>query len=120
MDHDAPLEVYFDDRCPVCQSAVQHWTRQDDKHQLVFESCRSAESHKRLGDYAGAALDQIHVTQGDTVYAGVAALIEIYRRLPKMTFWVWVLRMARALGVAEPVYRWFAKNRMLFRREGGV
>lgn len=116
MDSSPPIIVYFDDQCPACQASVRQWQEHDRDHQLVFRSCRTDESRLLLGEHAEQALDRIHVTRESSIYSGVSALLEIYRRLPSRRYMLWLLLIADRLGVAEPFYNWFARNRMLFRR----
>ena len=101
--------VIFDGDCPACQFAAKSWNKSDDNKQLSFESCRTADGRQILG---GESLDQIYVIDQDTVYSGVAALKEIYRRLPRRRYMLGILRLAATLRLADPLYVWFAKHRM--------
>ncbi|MCL4495994.1 MAG: DUF393 domain-containing protein [Firmicutes bacterium] len=110
MENDSSIVVFYDEDCPACQIAVKQWKGCDEDKQLTFTSCRMPQSQQIVGD---KAVDEIHVVRQGTVYSGVAALLEIYRRLPRLRYILWILLVARALGLADPLYRWFAKNRMV-------
>jgi predicted DCC family thiol-disulfide oxidoreductase YuxK len=109
--------LYFDGSCPLCRTEIELYRRQDQADALCFVDVSAAGAATPEGITQRQAMERFHVTAGDgRVVSGVAAFVEVWRRLPG---WRWAARAAAlpgALAVLELGYRAFLPVRPLLSR----
>lgn len=113
----APLAVFYDGSCGLCQATVAWALARDRDRALEPLPYQSEEAQARLGpERARRAAEELHVwSEREGVRVGADAIAAMLRRLPG---WRWagaVLGWAPVLAVARPVYRAIAARRSAWR-----
>lgn len=109
----APLTVFYDGSCGLCQATVAWALAQDRDRALEALPYQSEVAEARLGpERARRAAEELHVwSEREGVRVGADAIAAMLRRLPG---WRWagaLLGWGPVLGVARPIYRAIAARR---------
>jgi predicted DCC family thiol-disulfide oxidoreductase YuxK len=105
--------VIYDGYCNVCSRIVKVLRRLDRDRVLNIVASQTPGVQARFPWIpAGAYAESVQVvTPGGETFQGAAAVEEILRVLPKGRLLSWIFSVPGVRGIAERLYRWFARNR---------
>jgi predicted DCC family thiol-disulfide oxidoreductase YuxK len=109
--------IYFDGSCPLCRAEIGYYRREDSSSALSFVDISQIDASLPFGLTQQSAMQRFHVLDGDgRLLSGVAAFVEVWRRLPG---WRWAARVAGlpgAIATLEFGYRLFLRVRPFISR----
>lgn len=107
MPEDPPLDVLYNDTCPVCRFEIGHYAKAAGRQGLPlrFDPLDRAEGWGLTRDQAARRL---HVRRGGEMLSGLAAFRAIWAAMPR---WRWLARLT-GLPVVNPALA-FAYDRLV-------
>jgi predicted DCC family thiol-disulfide oxidoreductase YuxK len=100
------MRVLIDVRCPYCRALGRGLKALDLGKALKVEPLQEASDLPQE-----ALLRELHVLEGERVYRGYAALLQLARRLPLLRPLYPLLLLGRVGGLGERLYGAFARRR---------
>lgn len=109
-----PYAVVYDGHCRVCRRIVEGLARWDRGGQLEIMASQAPGVPQRFPWIDSRAfvesLQLVRSADGKT-WQGAAAIEQLLGVLPRGRWIGWVFHVPLARGLAERLYRWFARNR---------
>lgn len=109
-----PYTVVYDGHCGVCGRIVEVLARWDRGAQLEIVPSQAPGVTQRFPWIEpGAFTDSMQVIRSadGRTWQGAAAIEQLLGVLPRGRWIAWIFRVPFARGLAERLYRWFARNR---------
>lgn len=109
-----PYTVVYDGHCGVCGRIVEVLARWDRGAQLeIVPSQGTGVAHRFPWIEPRAFTDSMQVIRfaDGRTWQGAAAIEQLLGVLPRGRWIAWIFRVPFARGLAERLYRWFARNR---------
>lgn len=110
------LKLFYDGACPICSKEIKHLTKRSKNDELQFIDIASKEDFDSArGNLSySQAMSQMHAldAEGNTL-VGLDAFAAAYARC-HMPFLSTLLNISFLRPIFNPLYRLFAKHRMLF------
>ncbi|MBX6377975.1 MAG: DUF393 domain-containing protein [Clostridia bacterium] len=111
----SPIEVYYDDRCPLCAAFRRRVEALDWLHLLRFRSSWDAGAARALDRSPDALAARLHTRCPATltVRDGIEAVLDVCARVPLlMPLWPF-LKLAALLGWGQSAYDFVAARRRI-------
>lgn len=112
-----PTRVYtvvYDGQCGVCNRLVaglKRWDRLEELEILPSQTSGLAARFPWISERAFAdSMQVVRMSDGRT-WAGAAAIEQLLEVLPRGRWLAWMFRVPFVRGLADRLYRWFARNR---------
>lgn len=106
--------VVYDGNCGVCRRVVDRLSRWDRDGKLEIVPSQAAGVPARFPWIDPAAfvesMQVVRVSDGRT-WQGAAAIERLLDVLPRGRWIAWIFSVPLVRGIAERMYRWFARNR---------
>lgn len=105
----APVTVWYDGACPLCQREIALMRRLDGENRIAFADVSDPAVTCPVD--RTTALRRFHVREGGQVLSGAAAFAAMWRAIPRLR---WLGRLAQVPPVGlllEGLYRMFLKVR---------
>lgn len=108
-----PYTLVYDGMCRVCNrlaNVLRKWDRQDDIEIVPSQSSGVMARFPWIPPRAFGEAMQL-VGPGGETWQGAAAIEQLLGVLPRGRWIAWVFRVPFVRGLADRLYRWFARNR---------
>lgn len=106
--------VVYDGHCNVCKRLVAGLTRWDRDGKIEVVPAQAPGVQARFHWISGRAFTEamqvVRASDGKT-WQGAAAIEQLLDVLPRGRWIAWVFSVPLVRGLAESLYRWFARNR---------
>jgi predicted DCC family thiol-disulfide oxidoreductase YuxK len=106
--------LVYDGDCSVCNRVVRRLEQWDQRGRIEIIPSQRQGVHARFPWIPGPAyaesMQLVRVSDGRT-WQGAAAVEELLTVLPRGRWIAWVFAVPLVRGVADRLYRWFARNR---------
>lgn len=106
--------VVYDGHCRVCNklvAALRKWDRHGELEIVPFQAPGVQQRFSRIEPGAFTeSMQVVRSTDGKT-WQGAAAIELLLDVLPRGRWIAWIFRVPLVRGIAERMYRWFARNR---------
>lgn len=115
-DRLAPLTIYFDGSCPLCQREIGFYRRMPAAHNLAWVDV-SQPAELGAGLDCRSAMARFHVRDAHgQLFSGAAAFSRLWRQLPGWRWLGWLSAVPPVSWLAELAYRAFLPIRPWLQR----